>query len=314
MTATPVEASSSVSVFRPSLSAVVVSHNEGTNLEETIHSLLATMPRDAELLVVDDCSTDESATGLNARYPTARVVRTPRRLGTSSARNLGGREASGDVIVFCDAHIRPPVGWFETLNEPLQRPKVGAVGPGVSVMGNEALRGYGMTLKDSGLNIRWLPQASADPYPVPILGGFFFAMRRDVLQESGGFDDGLVGWGGNDVELSIRLWMLGYECVVVPSVHVAHLFRSRFPYVLPAEAVVHNFLRIGCVHFNEPRLARLVDRLSQQNRFGEALARFVAGDGWRRREEVRLRRLYDDDWFCSRFGIDVFDQRKKEDS
>src|SRR5688500_1987853 len=79
----------------PSVSVVVVAHNEGEHLRRSVHNLLATMPDDGELIVVDDRSTDASAAGLTERYPTVRVVRPSSRLGGAAARNLGASHAGG---------------------------------------------------------------------------------------------------------------------------------------------------------------------------------------------------------------------------
>ena len=295
------------------MDAVVVSHNEGENLERTVHWPLATLRDDGRVIVVDDASDDGSAELVAKRYPTVRVVRPPARLGAVAARNFGASHAGGDTILFADAHVEPPYGWYEAFSEMLEDPGVGAVGPGVEAIGNGATRGYGMTWKDAGMNVTWLPRMGSEPYPVPILGGFFVAMRRDVLEATAGFDEGLIRWGGADVELSLRLWSLGYECVLIPSVRVGHLFRSRLPYSLPRYAYAHNLLRIASIHLSERRLARVIEELRRWPSFAGALARFVDSDAWRRRDELRSRRRRDDQWFCERFGIDVFDRKPKEE-
>jgi GT2 family glycosyltransferase len=294
------------------MDAVVVSHNEGANLLRTVHWLLATTPRSGEVIVVDDGSSDGSPDVVAQHYPKVRVVRPPRRMGAPAARNFGASHAAGDVVLFADAHVEPPFGWHEAFSEVLEDPEVGAVGPAVVTIGEGATRGYGMTWKDAGMNVAWLPSRGTDPYPVPILGGFFVAMRRDVLEACAGFDDGLIAWGGADAELSLRLWSLGYECLLIPEVPVGHLFRSRFPYSLPRHAYPHNLLRIASVHFNEHRLARVIEHLQARPGFPAAFARFVQSDAWRRRDELRSRRRHDDEWFCERFGIDVFDRTPKE--
>jgi GT2 family glycosyltransferase len=295
------------------MDAVVVSHNEGTNLQRTVHWLLATLPGDGQVIVVDDASNDGSAELVAERYPAVRVVRPRARLGAVAARNLGASHTTGDTILFADAHVEPPFGWHEAFSEVLEHPHVGAVGPGVVAIGNGATRGYGMTWKDAGLNVTWLPRQGREPYQVPILGGFFVAMRRDVLEATAGFDEGLIRWGGADVELSLRLWSLGYECMLIPSIRVGHLFRSRLPYSLPRHAYPHNLLRIASIHLSEHRLARVAEELRRWPSFAGALARFVASDAWRRRDELRSRRRHDDEWFCKRFGIDVFDRKQKEE-
>src|SRR4051812_26101044 len=228
----------------PSVSAVVVSRNEGDYLLRTVHGLLATLPAGAEIVVVDDESTDGSADFLGPAYPSVRLLRPPVRLGSAAARNFGARESTGRTVVFCDAHIIPPMGWAEPVLGALRDPRVGASGPAISVIGRPDLRGYGLTYRDAAINVTWLPQRGERPYGVPILGGCCLAMRRDVFDAIGGFDDGILGWGAEDVELSLRLWLLGFECRVVPAVAVAHRFRSVLPHPLEAGALWHNVLRV----------------------------------------------------------------------
>ncbi len=59
-----------------------------------------------EVIVVDDCSTDNSA-AIVAAYG-ARCLRTPQTLGPAGARNLGASEATGDILVFIDADVVVP--------------------------------------------------------------------------------------------------------------------------------------------------------------------------------------------------------------
>jgi hypothetical protein len=157
------------------------------------------------------------------------------------------------------------------------------------------------------MNVEWLPRPGDLPAPVPMLCGCLFAMRREVFVEIGGFDAGLLRWGYEDAELSLRLWTSGYECVVVPNGEVRHLFRSRFPYALEPWLFVHNQLRVAMVHFAEHRVAQLVSRLQPNNEFPRALASVLESDVWSRRERVRASRHFDDSWFLDRFDIRVFD-------
>jgi hypothetical protein len=128
----------------------------------------------------------------------------------------------------------------------------------------------------------------------------------------GGFDEGLVGWGGEDAELCTRLWKLGYECVVVPTLDVAHLFRDRLPHLEHPGSVVHNLLRIATVHFGAPALARVLAALRDNPYFPEALAQVIAGDSATRRRELCERARHDDEWFFHRFEIAAFNGTQQE--
>src|SRR5262245_11704259 len=118
-----------------SVSVVIPSHNEGENLLGTVDSLLIGLPPDGEIVVVDDASTDGSAERLAAVAPaTVRILRPTERLGAAGARNHGAIAASGDVLIFSDAHVQVPADWSSRLLPLLDQPGVGAAAPGISVM------------------------------------------------------------------------------------------------------------------------------------------------------------------------------------
>jgi glycosyltransferase involved in cell wall biosynthesis len=284
-----------------SLSIIIITLNEGEALRRTVDNMLATLPPRSEIIVVDDGSTDGSADFLNDEYAGVACVRVPRRLGVAGARNFGAQHAGGKVLVFSDAHVSVPAGWYEPLLELLARPETGAVAPAVRMMARDGGTGYGQKWRDASLAVEWLNRRDASPYPVPLLCGCFLALRRDVFAEVDGFDSGLVLWGAEDSELSIRLWTLGYECWVVPDVEVQHAFRSHFPYEVKWEPVLHNRLRLASVHFGAERLARVVDRLKRYDEFAEASARLLVGDLGNRSTRIRATRRFDDDWFFARF-------------
>jgi len=286
------------------ISVVVPTHNEGAMLHRTVTALLASLAADAEVVVVDDQSSDGSAKGIDD-LPRLRVIRSPERIGVAAARNPGADAADGSVLVFSDAHVEPDADWVRHFERALADPSAGAVGPAILAMGAPSEAGYGRRWKDAALNAQWLPRQAVHPYPVPMLGGGFLAMRREVFEETGGFDTGLLLWGGEDLELCARLWMLDYACLVLPTVRVAHLFRSRSPYPIPWEMVLHNLLRIACVHFSEPALTRVVTSLRRHPAFPAALVRLLDSDVWTRRESVRANRAHDDEWYLTRFDMDL---------
>ena len=294
-------------VASPAPSLVLVSHNEGANLRTTVANLVATSPPGTEVIVVDDQSTDGSADFLAAGRPDVRLLRPPGRLGASAARNHGGAAASRDVVVFSDAHVEAAPGWFEGLGAELEQPGVGIVGPAISSLHNREVKGYGRTWLDATLAWRWLPSRGDQAYAVPMLSGCFLAVKRAALLATGGFDEGMLIWGNEGAELCLRAWSLGYECRVVPSVDVAHLFKPTFTYEYSWELALHNSLRLGTTHFNRERLARLIDRLSTMPGFAAAMARVLEGDAAARRAHMLAVRQRDDDWFFDRFGIDVLD-------
>jgi glycosyltransferase involved in cell wall biosynthesis len=287
---------------RPRGSIVITARNEAYQLRLTVGNQIETIqPGDRELIVIDDGSTDGSTAFLHD-LPEV-LVRRSEGLGVARARNFGASQATGDIILFADAHVRAPEGWYEPVTNALRRQAVGAVAPGIYSMTEPARRGFGLVLTGPDLHASWRPANGREPHNVPVLPGCFLAMRREVFERTGGFDPGMRRLGGNDAEISCRLWLLGYELLVVPEVEVGHLFRTVAPYDADWTSVVHNRLRMAFVHFGPQRVERVVDALRAYQAFPAAMSLMLDTDVQQRRARLAADRCYDDEWFCQKFTL-----------
>jgi glycosyltransferase involved in cell wall biosynthesis len=94
---------------------------------DAVRSALGQTEAPAEVIVVDDASTDR--TGEIARAAGARVLRNERRRNAGGARNAGIEAAAGDVYAFLDADVIAPPDWLALAREAFERfPEVVAVG------------------------------------------------------------------------------------------------------------------------------------------------------------------------------------------
>ncbi|PYV17419.1 MAG: glycosyl transferase [Acidobacteria bacterium] len=284
----------------PDVSVIIPSLNESW-LRRTVENVGPTLPTNSEIIVVDDGSTDGSTDFLIGATGRVRMIHADR-VGVARARNLGARASRGKTIVFADAHLRVEPGWCELLLGLLERASVGAVSAAVTDMFQTDRLGVGLHLTGPDLAVEWLQAGSAGPCQVPLLSGCFWAMRRDVFEATGGFDDGMIRWGCEDTELSIRLWLQGYEVLVSPQTEVRHLFREYLPYDLDWSCLVHNKLRLAYLHFCEDRYKRVVDALRRDESFAAGVKLLEQSDVAERRREFDARRIHDDDWFFNRFG------------
>lgn len=82
------------------ISVILPAKNERDGLQKTLPGLRALLP-DAEVIVVDDGSTDDTAAVAAAHG--ARVLSSPYAMGNGAAIKRGARAAKGDVFVFMDA-------------------------------------------------------------------------------------------------------------------------------------------------------------------------------------------------------------------
>jgi glycosyltransferase involved in cell wall biosynthesis len=101
---------------RPFLSIVIPAYNEAHRLPHTLAQIkvyLAQQPYQAELLVVDDGSADNTA-DLAEQTPDVRVIRNPH-CGKGFAVRAGALAAEGEYILLCDADLATPIEEWEKL-------------------------------------------------------------------------------------------------------------------------------------------------------------------------------------------------------
>ncbi|HYM09837.1 MAG TPA: glycosyltransferase [Bryobacterales bacterium] len=285
----------------PRISVIVTALNEGAYLRRTVEHFEASLPADSEIVVVDDGSTDGSTEFLEGGGR-ARLERS-HHSGVAKARNRGAGLTSGEILVFADAHIAVEPGWWAPLADVLANPSVGAVAPAVAVMHEAERKGYGLQLLGPDLTMDWMDWQGDEPHPVPLLPGCCWAMRRETFEAAGGFDGGMIRWAMEESEMSLRLWLLGYELWLAPQVQVAHLFREARPYAVDWNAVLHNKLRLAFVHFEPERIARVVEALREDDGFASAVALTVESDVAARRAWFAARRSRGDAWFFERFNV-----------
>ena len=288
------------------ISVIVNSRDEGEWLRETVDGLEATLPDDCEIVVVDDGSEDGSSDFLRRPRKRARRLRNRVAVGMPRARNQGARRSTGRYLVFCDAHMRYEKDWWRPLLAVLDRARAGA---SASIVGStdeddQGTFGYGFTLADAGMTPQWLPpQTGRAPFRAPFLPGCCLAMKREVFEKTGGYDEGLRGRGCVDAEIGIRFWLLGYENWMVPASRVWHHFREIAPYRVPHTDAIHNRLRTALVHFETWRVSTVFSALRGDACVGPAVVQLLAGDTLDRRHEMMAKRVRGDDWFCKRFGM-----------
>jgi len=293
-----------VAMGKPDLSVIIPSHNEGKDVIATVDCLLRNTTANLQLIVVDDSSTDESVPVLKqwAAQGNIELIR-GHQLGAINARNRGAAIAKADIIGFIDGHCFAPKGWDTPLLEAFERsPDTAAASPAIGAMDQHMIKGYGATWEDDDLAMRWLPRVD-EIAEVPFIGGAATFVRKPIFNALHGFDQGIIQWGYEDVEFSIRLWLFGYRVVVVPNSTIFHKFRTHFRYDLDFVQVHYNKLRLIFLHFDGERLRRLLHFHLQFPGAEKSLAMVYSERNTARREQLFATRRQSMDAFCDRFGL-----------
>ena len=90
----------------PTVSIIMPAYNAEATIGESIQSVLAQTYTQWELVVVDDCSTDNTVqivSDYSKRYPNIRLLQQPHNAGVSAARNRGIDNSVGDYLAFLDS-------------------------------------------------------------------------------------------------------------------------------------------------------------------------------------------------------------------
>ncbi|XP_047989942.1 N-acetylgalactosaminyltransferase 6-like [Leguminivora glycinivorella] len=256
----------------PTVSVVVPFHNEHwSTLLRTAQSVVNRSPPQLlrEVLLVDDASTKDFLKSkldeyLAANIPKARVIRLEKRSGLITARLAGARQATSDVLVFLDSHTEANVNWLPPLLEPIALDYRTAVCPFIDVVDyatfeyrpqDEGARGA----FDWELFYKRLPVLPRDeermpePFPSPVMAGGLFAISRAWFWQLGGYDPGLDIWGGEQYELSFKIWQCGGRMLDAPCSRVGHIYRKFAPFPNPnhGDFVGKNYRRVAEVWMDE---------------------------------------------------------------
>lgn len=195
------------------VSVIIPCHNAAAWVDRQISAALAQLRTDDELVLVDNRSTDTTYERLEAAAAGDRRVRAvsaPERPGANHARNVGIAAAHNPLLLFCDADDQVADGWVEAFRSALQN---AGIAGGAATPVNSDGRRLG---PDLGLHEIF----GGPAYPL----GACMAIRKDVVNAVGGFDESFVG-GHDETDLAWRAERAGWPTVFVPNARIDYLQR-----------------------------------------------------------------------------------------
>ena len=187
------------------ISIVIPAYNETKYLGRTL-SGLKQMELDTEIIVVDDCSEDE--TGEIAKHSGAdQVIRMEKRSGKGDALKRGLLNAQGDILMFLDADLGECAGQAHKLLEPILQNQADMTIASFPVT-HIRKGGFGFVVRLARWGIR---KTTGLEMNSPISGQR--AIRRIVIDKIGGIERGF----GVEVGLTIDAYRKGFRIMEVPT-------------------------------------------------------------------------------------------------
>lgn len=189
-----------------------------------------------ELVIVDhESRCEETLAYLDHLTSTRTNVRRLRAGGVfnwSALSNQGAREARGEVVLFLnnDVSITSPE-WLREMVRQAWRPDVGAVGACL-LYDDGTIQHAGVVLNMTGMAGHVFRQGAPDvatiggaPFmvrEVTAVTGACMAVRREVFERAGGFDEAELAVSYNDVDFCLRLRHLGFRNIYTPFARLIH--------------------------------------------------------------------------------------------
>lgn len=224
------------------VSILIVNWNSGPSLARAVDAAVAT---GADVVVVDNASTDGSADALDARVPSPRLLRSGRNLGFAGGVNLAARHARGHWLLLLNPDTRIDAAAVRGLRDALAaRPDAGAAGACLVDAAGEPQRGFTVrrfpTLASFATDLLlvddvWpgnparrkylaadVPLDGAAPFEVDQPAAACLMVRRDAFEALGGLDERFHPAWFEDVDFCRRLRAAGHRILFVPDARVEH--------------------------------------------------------------------------------------------
>ncbi|XP_055488292.1 N-acetylgalactosaminyltransferase 7 isoform X1 [Leucoraja erinacea] len=266
-------------------SIIIVFHNEGwSTLMRTVHSVIKRTPKKylAEIVLIDDYSNKEHLKERLEEYlkqwnGLVKVFRNERREGLIQARSIGAHKAAlGQVLIYLDAHCEVGPNWYAPLIAPITADRTSCTVPLIdAINGNTYViapqgggdeDGFARGAWDWSMLWKRVPLSKrekerrkhkTEPYWSPAMAGGLFAIERDFFFELGLYDPGLQIWGGENFEISYKIWQCGGKLLFVPCSRVGHIYRLHGwagnppPAYVGSSPTLKNYVRVVEVWWDE---------------------------------------------------------------
>jgi len=220
----------------PTVSVVIVNYNSGTFLADCVRSVLDSQYRNKELIIVDNASSDDSVSRVEALGVQLKILRNAVNLGFSRGGNMGIAKAKGEFVVLMNPDTVVDPNWLGPLVDAANRyPRAAFLQPRILMMDDpRVLNSAGNMIHIAGFGVcRGIGRPDADPFQteaeVCYASGACILARVQALREIGLMEELFFAYG-EDKDWGWRALMMGWHSVYVPSSRILHKWSPTLGY------------------------------------------------------------------------------------
>lgn len=217
------------------ISVVLPCAGEGEFALSTVKAVYSSTPAHVlhEIVVVDDGSTPALSKSILTKKVRnkygVRVIRHSQTEGLIRSKKHGGDAALGDVVVFFDCHVAPQEDWYRSFLRLIGENYRRIVVPVITDLDidtwtqSKRSNSNDKCYLSLDADFKWFE--SQDDF-VPVLSGGLLGISKRWWNETGGYDEDMYGWGGENIDQSLRSWLCGGEIMNARDSFVAHMWRK----------------------------------------------------------------------------------------
>lgn len=268
----------------PEMSVIVLTWNGKHFLEDCLGSMRRQTFRDFETILVDNGSTDGSVDYVRSQFPEVKLLALPENLGFTGGNIAGYAQSTGSLVIMLNNDTEAHPGWLEAIHKASAAyPQSGSFASKMMYFderGRVENCGFDVGLSGATVDLgRDELDGPAWSQPRKVFGGCGGAVtyRRSMLDDIGFLDpDFFMTY--EDVDLSFRAQLLGYECVYVPGAIVYHRYRATNKKT-PARQVFYSQRNIEFVYLKNMPLALILRSAPQRLLYEAGAAAYFMRQG-----------------------------------
>lgn len=202
----------------PKVTIIVLNYNGRQFLNNCFSSLKRLNYSDFDVVMVDDCSTDDSVAFVAKKFPWVKILQNTKNMGACVSFNRAVKRTVAELIAKIDNDVKVDRNWLREMVETIESdPQVGVVGSKILNYDGKSVQEFGSSMDRMGYFMSYLGlEGETRELPkvrkVFYVSGCSMLFKKKVFEEAGMFDEKFYIYK-DDLDLCWRMKLLGYKTV-----------------------------------------------------------------------------------------------------